>query len=121
MHGCTEGERLRSELETALAAAKSLDPGQLRQFLAELRLVELEALLRLSTPALPTPEPVDAEDLLDVTAAAKHIHMSEKWVYANLDVLPCLRIGNGRKPRIRFRRRDLDAWLQEHAIEHRRH
>ena len=111
---------MRVELENALKAAKSLDAGQLRQFLAELRLVELEALLRLSTPALSAPEPAHGEDLLDVASAAKHIHMSEKWVYANLDVLPILRIGNGQKPRIRFRRRDLDAWLVRHEIEHRR-
>ena len=48
---------------------------------------------------------------LDVEAAASYINMSAKWIYKHLDSVPHLRIGDGYKPRIRFRRRDLDHWL----------
>ncbi len=111
---------MRQELESALAVARSLAPNELVRFLVELREVELTALARLGAPPVATPRE-DGPELLDVGQAAAHICMSQKWIYRNLAVLPCVRIGNGRRPRIKFRWRDLDLWLEQHAIRQKPH
>jgi len=106
---------MRPELECVRTAARSLAPAELLRFLVELREVELEALVRLGAPPAATPRE-DGQALLDVEAAAAHINMSAKWIYKNLAILPTVRIGN----RIKFRRRDLDAWLEQHVIRHKK-
>lgn len=58
-----------------------------------------------------------SEALLDAKQAAKHLGMSVKWLYRNYKGLPHIPIGNGKKPRIRFRRRDLDAWVARHRLQ----
>ena len=109
------------ETQSALEAAKNLNASELLQFLVELREVELTALIRLNTPPVATASlRIDGEALLNVKEAAKYLHMSEKWVYNNLDILPTLRIGNGEDPCIRFRKRDLDLWLDQHAMPQKR-
>ena len=85
----------------------------LRQNLCLLREVELTALVRLGAPPLPPPE--NSQDLLDVGHAAAYLGMSEKWLYRNLKILPTIRIGNGGRPRVKFRRKDLDAWIEHHS------
>jgi hypothetical protein len=43
--------------------------------------------------------------------------MSAKWVYRNYKRLTPILIGDGPRPRIRFRRCDLDAWIARHRIQ----
>lgn len=68
-----------------------------------------------TNPALPS---LDAcsEPLFDVEQAAQYLDMSAKWVYRNYRSLPHILIGGGKKPRIKFRRCDLDAWVRRHRI-----
>lgn len=90
---------------------------ELPRLLGELEEIRAHALLRLTTPS-----PVEAShdrdgEVLDVEQAASYISMSAKWIYRNYSILPHLRVGFGAKPRLKFRRRDLDAWLEEHRIK----
>lgn len=57
-----------------------------------------------------------SEPLLDVEQAAEYLNMSPKWVYRNYASLPHVLIGAGKKPRIKFRRCDLDAWVKQHRV-----
>ena len=108
---------MRQELQCVLdviRAAPATDPPRL---LGELEEIRSTGLARLSTPP-----PVDAhadrddQDVLDVDAAASYIGMSTKWVYRHYAILPHVRIGFGTRPRLRFRRRDLDGWLEKRKI-----
>jgi excisionase family DNA binding protein len=101
-----------------LLTAKTLPPEQLPQFLGALREVEVTALARLAlpSPSHPTQPRTDGDDTLNVDEAAKYLGISAKWIYRNHAVLPSVRIGCGRRPRLRFRRRDLDVWLQQHTV-----
>ena len=65
---------------------------------------------------VPSLEP-RTEPLLDVEQAAKHLGMSAKWLYRNYRRLPHVLMGDGKKPRIRFRRCDLDAWVARHRMQ----
>jgi excisionase family DNA binding protein len=58
-----------------------------------------------------------SEPLLDVEQAAEYLSMSVKWVYRNYKSLPHIRIGAGRKMRVKFRRCDLDAWVRQHRFQ----
>jgi len=58
-----------------------------------------------------------AQPLLTVEQAAAYLGMSAKWVYRNYRRLTPILIGDGPKPRIRFRRCDLDAWIARHRIQ----
>jgi predicted DNA-binding transcriptional regulator AlpA len=66
--------------------------------------------------SVPCPDPC-SEPLLDVSEAAKYLGLSAKWVYRNHRRLTPILIGDGKKPRIRFRRCDLDAWVRRHRIQ----
>jgi hypothetical protein len=55
--------------------------------------------------------------LLDVERAAEYLSMSQKWLYRDYSRLPHILIGDGKKPRIRFRRCDLDGWVKRHRIQ----
>ena len=57
-----------------------------------------------------------SEPLFDVEQAAEYLSMSAKWIYRNYTTLPHILIGAGPKPRIKFRRCDLDAWIRRHRI-----
>ena len=57
------------------------------------------------------------QSLLTVEQAAAYLGMSAKWVYRNYRRLTPILIGDGPRPRIRFRRRDLDAWVARHRIQ----
>ena len=54
--------------------------------------------------------------LLDVEQAADYIAMSRVWLHRNYRLLPHVRIGNGKRPCIRFRRADLDQWIARHRV-----
>ena len=58
-----------------------------------------------------------SEPLFDVAAAANYLGMSAKWVYRNYRRLTPILIGGGPKPRIKFRRCDLDEWVRRHRIQ----
>ena len=62
-------------------------------------------------------EQYSAQPLLTVKEAAAYLGMSAKWVYRNYRRLTPILIGDGPKPRIRFRRCDLDAWIRRHRIQ----
>jgi predicted DNA-binding transcriptional regulator AlpA len=66
--------------------------------------------------SVPCPDPC-SEPLFDVPQAAKYLGLSAKWVYRNYRRLTPILIGDGDKPRIRFRRCDLDAWVRKHRIQ----
>lgn len=58
-----------------------------------------------------------AHPFLTVEQAAVYLGMSAKWVYRNYRRLKPILIGDGPRPRIRFRRCDLDAWIARHQIQ----
>jgi predicted DNA-binding transcriptional regulator AlpA len=60
---------------------------------------------------------LSAQPLLTVEQAAAYLGMSAKWVYRNYRRLTPVLIGDGPRPRIRFRRCDLDAWVSRHRIQ----
>lgn len=66
--------------------------------------------------SVPSSDPC-SERLLSVKQAAEYLNMSAKWVYRNYKSLPHVPIGGGEKPRIKFRRCDLDAWVKRHRIQ----
>jgi hypothetical protein len=66
--------------------------------------------------SVPSPDPC-SEPLFSVEQAATYLDMSAKWVYRNHKALPHILIGDGKKPRIKFRRYDLDAWVRRHRIQ----
>lgn len=113
---------MRRELQTVLDAVGTLPTTDLPRLLGELEELRTTALARLSAP-LPVEASADrnGEDVLDVSAAAAYIGMSCKWVYRHYETLPHIRVGFGTRPRLKFRRRDLDVWLEEHRIKHGKH
>jgi hypothetical protein len=58
-----------------------------------------------------------SQPLFGVQEAAEYLGMSAKWVYRSYKTLPHVLIGSGSKPRIKFRRCDLDAWVRRHRIQ----
>lgn len=99
-----------------LAAAQTLPIEQLPALVGGLAEIQAVAWARLTSPVAHPPVVDEVGSTLDVDEAADYVKMSSKWVYRNLSIIPHLRIGDGRKPRIRFRRTDLDAWLKRHRI-----
>ncbi len=75
-----------------------------------------DALVPKTGSSVPSPDPC-SEPLLDVPQAAQYLAMSAKWLYRNYHRLPHIAIGDGKKPRIRFRRCDIDAWVRRHRIQ----
>jgi predicted DNA-binding transcriptional regulator AlpA len=71
-------------------------------------------------PSMPVPSTEPAvpqkNGLLDVCEAARVLGMSRKWLYRNWRSLPHVLIPAGRKPRIRFRRVDLERWIHTHSF-----
>jgi excisionase family DNA binding protein len=61
----------------------------------------------------------DADDLLDISAAAQFLNVSETSLrrWTNAGALPCLRIGRRRERR--FRREDLLAFMEQPAVTQR--
>ena len=114
---------MRPELQLAFDAAKNLQAGELIPFLVELREIELEAMTRLCRPPATTATPTTSDDdILAVSETAQYIGMSPKWVYQNPEALPpSIRIGNGAKPRIHYRRGDLRIWREQHKTPYKRY
>jgi predicted DNA-binding transcriptional regulator AlpA len=82
-----------------------------RNYMVELNQQLVESVVHSSS------EPVHrANALLDIIQAAEYLGMSVRWLYRHYNILPHIRIGFGRRPRIRFRQSDLDAWVRQHRI-----
>ena len=60
-----------------------------------------------------------ADGLLDIRQAAAYLRISAKWLYRNYHNFPHILIPAGKKPRIRFRRADLDRWIGTHTVDWR--
>ena len=78
------------------------------------QLAELEK--KPETPAKPSPN----ADILDIRQAASVLGISAKWLYRNYKNIPHVLIPAGKKPRIKFRRRDLEDWLTRHTVDWRK-
>lgn len=54
-----------------------------------------------------------APGLWTVKQAARHLQMSESWLYraAADGTVPCVRLGKGKRAPLRFRKAELDAWV----------
>jgi hypothetical protein len=77
----------------------------------------METVLGLDVKNASTPDERDcAGSRFGIKQAAEYIGMSPKWLYKHYADLPHVRIGYGTKPRIKFRRCDLDAWIRQHRI-----
>lgn len=58
--------------------------------------------------------------LLDIANAADLLGVSAKWLYRNYRDLPHVLIPAGKRPRIRFRRSDLEQWIANHSFDWRK-
>ena len=67
---------------------------------------------------VPSTEPAVPQNngLLDVREAAELLGMSQKWLYRNWHSLPHVLIPAGKKPRIKFKREDLESWIRSHSF-----
>jgi predicted DNA-binding transcriptional regulator AlpA len=108
---------MKQELQPVLAAAQTLPLEQLPALVGGLAEIQAVAMARLAAPIPQPPAIEEANSTLDVEETAAYIGMSAKWVYRHQAILPSVRIGFGRNPRLRFRRADLDSWLQEHRTK----
>lgn len=68
----------------------------------------------------PVSAPVPSGTLLTVEEAAARLGVSTKWIYRHYKTLPYVLIPAGKKPRIRFRQRDLDIWILRHRFDWRK-
>ena len=59
-------------------------------------------------------------EIFDINHAAAHLGVSAKWLYRNYRELPHILIPAGKRPRIKFRRADLDEWLTRHSFDWRK-
>jgi hypothetical protein len=113
---------MRQELQCVLDIVRIVPATDLPRLLGELEEVRTTGLARLTAPVpVEAPGDCNGEDVLDVAEAAAYIDMSAKWLYRHYTIIPHVRIGFGSKPRLKFRRRDLDAWLEQHRIKHGKH
>jgi len=65
--------------------------------------------------------PSDCADcLLDAKEVAELLGVHPNWVYLNYRQLPHIPFGTGSKPRIRFRRKAILAWIEQHEIDWRK-
>ena len=62
----------------------------------------------------------DGDALLNVREAAELLNCSTKWIYLHYAELPHIPFGAGPKPRLRFRRQALLAWMDQHEIDWRK-
>jgi len=78
---------MRSELESALALAKTLPADALPQLCADLELIRMTCLARIAAPAVLA----KPDELLDVPQAAKRLNVSENYLYRHSRRLPFTR------------------------------
>jgi len=73
---------MRSELETALTAARTLSAEELPSLIGALEEVKATALVRLTAPVI---QPQVPDSLLSVDEAATTLGMSKSYLYRNAD------------------------------------
>jgi hypothetical protein len=68
-------------------------------------------------------DPVHSEGghLLDIDQAAALLGMSRRWLYRNYGLIAHVRIGHGTRPRVLFRRADLEIFILARRITPGRH
>jgi predicted DNA-binding transcriptional regulator AlpA len=96
---------MRSELESALTAARSLSPEELPRFIGELEEVRTTALIRLTAPVI---HPQVSDSLLSIVEAAATLGMSKSYLYRNADKFSFVR-REGRA--LRFSARGVQEYL----------
>jgi excisionase family DNA binding protein len=96
---------VRTELEGALSAARTLAPDELPHLLGELEEIRATALARLTAP----PAQRSADSLLSVKQAAERLHVSEDYLYTHHARLP-FTVRMGRK--LLFSSVGLDQYLR---------
>jgi predicted DNA-binding transcriptional regulator AlpA len=58
-------------------------------------------------------------DLLTVSEVAEHLGVSRAWVYENADQLGVIRLGGGKRPRLRFDSKALREQLHQRRSDRR--
>jgi predicted DNA-binding transcriptional regulator AlpA len=96
---------MRTELESALTAARSLSPEELPRFIGELEEVRTTALVRLTTPVI---QPQTPDSWLDIDEATPVLGMSKSYLYRHADKFPFVR-REGRS--LRFSARGIQEYL----------
>ena len=71
---------MRSELQSVLHQAQSLDLAELPRLLGELEEIRAVAFARLMAPPVPVTQP--DEELLDISEAARRLNLSRTTLYA---------------------------------------
>jgi len=82
------------------------------------RLLGLLDLPEKPEPPAP-PAPQASQELLDIKEAAKLLGMSPKYLYRAYPQMPHIKIGAGKRGRIRFRRAQLEAYIESHSFNRR--
>jgi hypothetical protein len=79
------------------------------------RNMRMEKASGLTASGVPARDRVSADNAVLLTAAdvARYLAVEPAWVYANALELGAIRLGTGRKPRLRFRRELVDAYLEQ--------
>ena len=95
------------DLEQALAAATTIPLPELPSFLGQLREIEATALARLHA-IQGGRAPVEPEQLLDVTEAAKRLSVSKDYLYRNWKNLP---FAQKYEWGVRFRAEGIDQFI----------
>jgi predicted DNA-binding transcriptional regulator AlpA len=98
---------MRRSLESVLAEARTLPADDLPQLCADLELVRVTALARLSAPAATPPD-----ELLDVHEVAARLHMSADYVYRHARSFP-FTVKNGTGRALRFSSSGLESYLRK--------
>ena len=105
---------LRTELEAAMAQARSLEPDALPELLGDLENIRATALARLMAQS----RPVSAEDrLLDIDEAATTLGVSLSYLYRHSKTFPFTR-RMGRK--ILFSSAGIEQYLRRNVLTPRR-
>ena len=79
------------------------------------RNMRMEKASGLPASGVPARDRVSADNAVLLTSAdvARYLSVEPAWVYANALELGAIRLGTGRKPRLRFRRELVDAYLEQ--------
>jgi excisionase family DNA binding protein len=79
---------VRSELESALAQARSLPAEELPRLIGDLAEIQATAQARL---LIPSPVPVPSDELLEIEEAAERLSVSQDYLYKHANRLPFTR------------------------------
>lgn len=99
---------MRNELQSVLAAVRSMSLEQLPDFLGDLEVIRATAMLRLTMPAPPCTN--DHDELLPVEVAAGRMGVSTDYLYRHSARFPFTR-REGRK--LLFSSQGIDAYIRQ--------